>query len=327
MRFKDWYFLIALVLIPLLHRWWMNRGKPARVAFPLPIPRSVTAWNPQFFLQIFKYGALALMLAALARPQTSYRQTERTVSGVDIMMLLDLSASMNIEDLGDRSRIDIAKATMEDFVKGRQNDRIGFVAFSGEPLTLAPPTLDYGIVLKALSDVHIGLLRDGTAIGDGLALAVSHLRNSKAKSRVVVLLTDGDNNLGQVDPATAGELAAGYGIRVYAIAIGKEGRVKMPIRTQTPLGTTMTTYQWFDNALNPELLQLIAKTTNGRFYRVTDEETLQSVFHEIDQLEKSDIKAVENVKYDDIFQRPLKWALLLMALGLIFERGWWRVVP
>src|ERR1700734_3938948 len=106
MRFKDWYFLIALVLMPLLHRWWMNRGKPARVAFPLPIPRSVAAWNPQFFLQIFKYGAFALMLVALARPQTSYRQTERTVSGVDIMMLLDLSASMNIEDLGDRSRID-----------------------------------------------------------------------------------------------------------------------------------------------------------------------------------------------------------------------------
>jgi Ca-activated chloride channel family protein len=327
MRFKDWYFLLAILLIPLLHHWWNKRTRPARVSYPLPIPRSATSWNPQLFILCLKYAALAFALIALARPQNSYRQTERTVSGVDIMMLLDLSASMNIEDLGERSRIDIAKETMEDFVKGRQNDRIGFVAFSGEPLTLAPPTLDYGIVLKALHDVHIGLLRDGTAIGDGLALAVSHLRNSKAKSRVVVLLTDGDNNLGQVDPATAGELAAGYGIRVYTIAIGKEGRVKMPIRAQTPMGNTVTTYQWFDNALNPELLQLIAKTTNGRFYRVTDEETLQQVFHEIDQLEKSDIKAVENVKYEDIFSKPLKFSILLLLVSFIFERGWWRIVP
>ncbi|MDR3608042.1 MAG: VWA domain-containing protein [Oligoflexia bacterium] len=327
MRFKDWYFLLALVLIPLLHRWWMGRGRPARVSFSLPVPREAASWNPQFMIQVIKYVGLALMLVAIARPQTSYRNTERTVSGVDIMMLLDLSASMNIEDLGERSRIDIAKQTMEDFVKGRQNDRIGFVAFSGEPLTMAPPTLDYGVVLKALSDAHIGLLRDGTAIGDGLALAVSHLRNSKAKSRVVVLLTDGDNNLGEVDPATAGEIAAGYGIRVYTIAIGKEGRVKMPIRTQTPFGGTVTTYQFFDNALNPELLQQIAKVTNGRFYRVTDEETLQGVFHEIDQLEKSEIKSTEKVKYDDNYGLPLKWAFVLLSIGLVFELGWRRVVP
>ncbi len=327
MRLKDFYFLIALVLLPLLHRWWVRRNRPAQVSFPIPIPREATAWNPQPLIRILKYVAFALMLFSLARPQTSYRNTERTVNGVDIMMLLDLSASMNIEDLGERSRIDIAKQTMEDFVKGRQNDRIGFVGFSGEPLTLAPPTLDYAVVLKALHDVHIGLLRDGTAIGDGLALAVSHLRNSKAKSRVVVLLTDGDNNLGEVDPATAGELAAAYGIRVYTIAIGKEGRVKMPIRVQTPNGSVVTSYQWFDNALNPELLQIIAKTTNGRFYRVTDEEALQGVFKEINQLEKTEIKSSEKVKYDDIFQTPLKWAFLILSIAFIFEWGWWRVVP
>jgi Ca-activated chloride channel family protein len=201
------------------------------------------------------------------------------------------------------------------------------VAFSGEAMTLAPPTLDYGMILQQLKNFEIGILKDGTAIGDGLALAVSHLRNSKAKSRVIVLLTDGDNNLGQIDPATAGELAKGYGIRVYTIAIGKEGRVKMPIKSRTPFGNVITTYQWFDNALNPELLQQIAKNTGGRFYRVTDESALENVFHEIDSLEKTEIKTVENIKYNELFEQPLKVGMLLLALGLFLERGWWRVLP
>ena len=274
-----------------------------------------------------KYVGLAFLILALARPQTSYKQSERSVNGIDIMLVLDLSASMNIEDLGDRSRIDIAKETMENFVKGRQNDRIGFIGFSGEPLTLAPPTLDYGLVLGAINDVYIGLLKDGTAIGDGLALAVSHLRNSKAKSRVIILMTDGDNNLGQVDPATAGELAAAYGIRVYTIAIGREGRVKLPIRMQNAFGNTITSYQWLDNALNPELLQLIAKTTHGRFYRVTDETALQSVFKEINQLEKTEIKTKENVKYDEVFQKPLKIGVVILMIEQLLARGWWRILP
>lgn len=327
MRFADWQYFLLLLLIPLLHWWWLARNRPARVAYPLPIPIQAAGRSPIKFLLILRYAALALLIAALARPQSRYQQTERSVSGVDIMMALDLSASMDIEDLGSRSRIDIAKQMMEEFVKGRQNDRIGFVAFSGEALTLAPPTLDYGLVLQALHDANTHQLKDGTAIGDGLALAVSHLRNSRAKSKVIVLLTDGDNNLGQVDPATAGELAAGYGIRVYTIAIGREGRVKLPIKARTPFGTEITTYQWFDNALNPELLQEIAKTTNGRFYRVTDESALENVFHEIDRLEKSEIKTKENVKYDELYPAPLEVGVLLLAVGEFLSRSWWRVLP
>jgi Ca-activated chloride channel family protein len=327
MRFDNWPFLLLLVLIPIFHHFWMKRNRPARVSFSLPIPATVGGRDPSRFLLLLKYIGIALVIVAMARPQTSYRQSERSVNGVDIMLVLDLSASMNIEDLGDRSRIDIAKETMENFVKGRQNDRIGFVGFSGEPLTLAPPTLDYGLVLSAIHDTYIGLLKDGTAIGDGLALAVSHLRNSKAKSRVVILMTDGDNNLGQVDPATAGELAAAYGIRVYTIAIGREGRVKLPIKMQNAFGNTVVSYQWLDNALNPELLQLIAKTTKGRFYRVTDESTLQSVFKEINQLEKTEIKTKENVKYDEIFQKPLKAGLVVLLIEQLLERGWWRILP
>ncbi len=243
------------------------------------------------------------------------------------MMALDVSASMNIEDLADRSRIEVAKDTMEHFIKGRQNDRIGFVMFSGEPLTLAPPTLDYGLLLRALHQASIGVLKDGTAIGDGLALAVGHLKASKAKSKIVILLTDGDNNLGQIDPATAGELAQGFGIRVYTIAIGREGRVKIPIRRRGLLGGEVTTYQWMENALNPELLQLIAKKTQGKFYRVTDESTLEKVFKEINQLEKSEIKAKEKVRFDENFQFPLRVGILLLLLVQLLERVAWRFLP
>ncbi|MCM2323343.1 MAG: VWA domain-containing protein, partial [Oligoflexia bacterium] len=158
MRLADWPVLLLLLLIPLLHRWWLRRNQGARLTFPLPVSAKAGVQNPLKALLVLRYLGWALLLLALARPQTSFKQTERTVSGVDIMMVLDISASMNIEDLAERSRFDLAKETMENFIKGRQNDRIGFVAFSGEPLTLAPPTLDYGLVLKALRDAKIGVL-------------------------------------------------------------------------------------------------------------------------------------------------------------------------
>jgi Ca-activated chloride channel family protein len=324
MRLADLGYLALLAVIPLLHRWWKERNRPARVTYSLPIPRAVAGWDPQGLLRWLRYAALALFIAALARPQTSFRQTERKVSGIDIMMVMDVSASMNIEDLAERPRLDVAKDVMERFIRGRESDRIGFLVFSGEPLTLAPPTLDYGIVLKAVRDAETGVLKDGTGIGDGLALAVNRLRNSTARSRVIILLTDGDNNVGQVDPATAGELAAGYGIRVYTIAIGTEGRVKLPIRRRGILGDVVTTYQWFDNALNPELLQLIAKQTEGKFYRVQDIETLDAVFAEINRLEKSEIASTERVRYDEAFARVLQLAILLLALERVLGLAWWR---
>ena len=327
MRLSSWPFLLILIFIPILHRWWFERNRSARVRFSIRIPDSLGSKNPMKIILALKYLGLVCLIVSLARPQTSFRQTERNTNGIDIMMVMDVSASMNIEDLAERSRMDIAKDTIENFIRGRQNDRIGFVMFSGEPLTMAPPTLDYGLVLRSLHQANSGILKDGTAIGDGLALAVGHLRSSRAKSRVVILLTDGDNNLGQVDPATAGELAAGYGIRVYTIAIGREGRVKMPIRHQGVFGNPITNYQWFDNALNPELLQQISKVTQAKFYRVTDESTLSSVFKEIDQLEKSEVKSKEKIRYDEVFQWPLKLGVLLMIVGVFLERGWWRFLP
>ncbi len=327
MHLANWGFLFLLLLIPLLHRWLRNRNRPARVTYSLPLPKTLSMRSPLKILMVLKYLGWAFLIFALARPQSSFKQTERTVSGIEIMLVLDVSASMQIIDMGNRSRIDIAKETISNFVKGRQNDRIGFIMFSGNALTLAPPTLDYALVQKGIDQANTGTLQDGTAIGDGLALAVSHLRDSKAKSKIVILCTDGDNNVGQVDPGTAGELAAGYGIRVYTIAIGTEGRVKMPIYQKGILGNTITTYQWFDNALNPELLQQISKVTDGKFYRVQDEATLDNVYKEIDQLEKTDIKTTEKTKYEESFEFYLKAGLFFLFLEQLLARLWWRIVP
>ncbi len=324
MRLESWHWLLAWLPIALAYRFWIRRNTPPAIPFPLPVGERAASRNPQTYLAALRLAALALIFVALARPQASFRQTERTVSGIDIMMVMDVSASMNIEDLADRSRFEVAKDTMESFIKGRENDRIGFLIFSGEPLTLAPPTLDYGLVMRSLRDARIGVLKDGTGIGDGLSLAVNRLRNSTAKSRVIILLTDGDNNVGQVDPATAGDLAAGYSIRVYTIAIGREGRVKLPIRTQGAFGNVTTSYQYFDNALNPELLQRIAAMTRGKFYRVTDESTLNSVFKEIDELEKTDVKTNERVRYEERFRLPLMLGMLLLALEFVLARTIWR---
>ena len=326
MRFESPLFLFLLILIPLLYLFFKKQNKPAAIRFSVPIPKHLYANDPSRYSVWIKLAALTLMIIALARPQNSFKQTQRQVSGIDILMVLDLSASMNIEDLSERSRIDIAKRVMEDFIKGRQNDRIGFVVFSGEPLTLAPPTLDYGLVLSSLRSAQTGSLKDGTAIGDGLALAVNRLKDSKAKSRTIVLLTDGESNIGQVDPLTAGDLASGFGIKVYTIAIGREGRVRMPIRQKGVFGNTVTTYQWFDNQLNTDLLQQIAKRTEGKFYRVQDEKALDKVFEEIDQLEKTEVKSTDKTHYEEAYSKILVIALLLMMLDMLLRRLVWKVV-
>lgn len=319
-----WPVLLLLVAIPFLHRRWWNANRPAALRFPVAWSKAAVKRDPLPFRLVIRYLALAFLLIAFARPQQAYQQSERSVDGVDIVLVMDVSASMNIEDLDERARFDVAKETMRGFIHGRKNDRIGFVVFSGEPYTMVPPTLDYGLILRSITDAKSGVLKDGTGIGDGLALAVSRLKESKAKSKVIVLLTDGDNNVGQVDPETAGELAAGFGIKVYTIAIGREGRVKLPIRQKGLFGQTVTTYQWFDNALNPELLQKISALTSGKFYRVTDASALESVFREIDQLEKSEVKSNERILYEERFAFPLLMGLLLLTLEQALAFALWR---
>lgn len=315
MAFDSWALVLLLIPIPFLLKKWFEKSSPASIRFPISMPKSLKGVAPERVLTVLQVLGLVFMILALARPQTSIRKIERSIEGIDILMVMDVSASMNAIDLAERSRLEVAKETMKSFILGRANDRIGFVAFSGEPVTLSPPTLDYGLILKELDSVEIGVLKDGTAIGDGLSLAVNRLRNSKAKSRIIILLTDGDNNVGQIDPQTAGELAQGYAIKVYTIAIGKEGRVKIPIKQPGMFGGQVIRYQWQDNALNPELLKQIAALTGGKFYRVSDEDTLKKVFKEIDELERSKIKAQQKIQAQDQFQLPLKLAFAFLFIA------------
>ena len=326
MRFASPLILLLLAIIPLFFYFWKKASKQPNIRIPLNLSSSVkTALATSLISAVIKSLGLAFLILALARPQSISKSQDRKESGIDIIMVLDVSLSMLIQDMGESSRMDIAKETFRTFIEGRSNDKIGFIIFSGEPLTLAPPTLDYGLLLSQLNTVQPGGpgLRDGTAIGDGLALAINRLKRSSAKSRIIILLTDGDNNVGRIDPLTSGDLALGYGIRVYSIAIGTEGRVRQPFPQQTPMGVVYQ-YAWVENRLNPSLLKQISEKTNGKFYRITEEKALQQVFRNIDKLEKSEIITKDKVRYEEKYTTPLLIGLLLLLLERILSIFVWR---
>jgi Ca-activated chloride channel family protein len=325
-------FPAALLLIPLilLASWlWNQKAKQPTIRLQLPgLGNGSSRKIPVSAIQTaLKAAGLIFCVIALARPQSLSRSQERKANGIDIMMVLDVSLSMLIQDMGESTRMEIAKRTFREFIEARRNDRIGLVMFSGEPVTLAPPTLDYGLLIAQMATVEPGGpgLRDGTAIGDGLALSINRLKKSSAKSRIIILLTDGDNNVGRIDPITAGELAQGYGIKVYSIAIGTEGRVRQPLPIETPAGRTYT-YAWVENRLNPSLLSRISEKTNGKFYRVQDQTALESVFKDIDRLEKTEITTKDRIHYNEEFipfaYAALFFYLLERLLSLLIWRQW-----
>ncbi|MGZ3653753.1 MAG: VWA domain-containing protein [Bdellovibrionota bacterium] len=271
-------------------------------------------------------AAFSLALFALARPQSSTSQTIRSAEGIDIMIAFDVSESMMIEDMGGKSRIDFAKETMHKFIDGRKDDRIGFSIFSGEAISLCPPTLDYEFLHNAVNMADVNILRDGTAIGDGLAIAVNRLKDSTAKSRIVILATDGDNNMGAIAPLTAGDIAAGYGIKVYTIAMGSEGVVNVPGYVNTPFGKRKVMTQMV-STINPTLLMKIADVTNGKFYRAADGESLRRIFADIDKLERSKVEKKDRVLWSEHFQIFLLLALLAFIADLALRSTIFRVLP
>lgn len=326
MKFANPWILASMLLLPVFFYFWNKASSQPKIRIPITLPAGTgTSIRTSLISAVIKTISVAFLIVALARPQSISKTQDRKESGIDITMVLDVSLSMLIQDMGDSNRMEIAKETFRTFIEGRSNDRIGFVIFSGEPLTLAPPTLDYGLLLAQLNNVQPGTqgLRDGTAIGDGLALAINRLKKSTAKSRVIILLTDGDNNVGRIDPITSGDLALGYGIKVYSIAIGTEGRVRQPFPQQTPMGTVYQ-YAWVENRLNPSLLKEISQKTNGKFYRVTDEKALQEVFRNIDKLEKSEIITKDKVRYSEEYPLPLLAGLFFLLLEKALAIFWWR---
>lgn len=284
---------------------------------------SRTAWLP-FATQILGLG---LLVVALARPQTvEVVGDERR--GIDIAMVVDASGSMAAEDFRPDNRFGVAKRLIEQFIDMRADDRIGIVTFGTRAATRVPVTFDHHIARQVLREAEVGENGDGTAIGQAVATAVTRLRDSEAESRVIVLLTDGVNNSGSVDPDTAARVAAELGIRVYTIGVGSSGPVPVPIRVQDPFtGEITTRYQYIRADLDEEMLQRMAELSGGSYFRATDPETLAAVLMQIDELETTEMEAPKQRLVTDEYVRPLSAGLGLLTLAFIGSTLIWTRLP
>lgn len=300
----------ALLVIPLLVAWYIRRHREdtsdIRYSTLLPF-RSLKPGIRERLRHLpfaLRMLGIALLVVALARPQTTASGQNIYAEGIDIAMLLDISTSMLAEDF-QPNRVEAAKDVAQHFIDGRQNDRIGLVIFAGQSFTQCPMTLDYRVLKNLLRQVKPGMVEDGTAIGMAIAQGVNRLKDSKAKSKVMILLTDGMNNRGEIDPLTAAQIAKTFNIRIYTIGVGTRGEAPYPV--QTPFGIR---YQNMPVDVDEKTLAQIADMTDGRYFRATDNKTLEQIYDEIDKLEKTRIEVKAYRSYTELFY---PWA----ALGLL----------
>ncbi|TRZ45878.1 vWA domain-containing protein [Robertkochia solimangrovi] len=316
-QFANPQFFWLFLLLPLAIVWYVFRHKKETASLKLSsikgfkVSRSIlTSMKPLLFA--LRLVALAALITAMARPQTEDVSTRtKTTRGIDIVMAIDMSSSMLARDLKP-NRLTALKKVAANFIKERRNDRIGLVVYSGESFTKTPITSDKAIVLRSLEDIKFGQLEDGTAIGMGLATAVNRLKESKAKSKVIILLTDGVNNSGFIEPATAAELAVEFGIKAYTIGIGTNGQA------ETPVGYNLDgsfRYGFRNVEIDEDLLQNIAEQTGGKYFRATNNEKLSEIYEEINKLEKTDIEEIKYYNKHEMF-RPLA---IIAGLLLLME--------
>jgi len=306
-------FLYLIALIPFLFilRWLAHYRLLQKMPVSLSreeVRSSATAYL-RFIPSLLLGVSLALMLVAMARPQLTNEKVEQWTEGIDIMLVLDISESMQIEDFKP-NRLEAAKNVAVDFIDGRFQDRIGIVIFSGDAYSLSPLTTDYDLLKGYIEEIDFDMIENrGTAIGSALAVGTNRMRESDSKSKVVILLSDGDNTAGNIDPITAAKLASSFNIKIYSIAVGKEGPVPFG---KDFFGRT----RYVENTLDETTLREIAAIGDGQFFRVSDNEALQEVFKLIDQYEKAEIKETRFKDTSDFYQVYLKWAILLFLLWL-----------
>ena len=314
-EFADPTLLWLLLCVPALAWWYFGRRRRRSGSLLYSDLSAVRRADTRrggrwrYVLPVLRLLALAALVVAFARPRAGVTSENILTEGIDIVLVLDISSSMLAEDL-EPNRIQAAKQVAADFVAGRLNDRIGLVVFAGQAFTQVPLTLDYGVLRDLMDELEVGMVEDGTAVGMGLATAVKRLNASAAESKVVVLLTDGRNNRGEIDPLTAAQMAQALGVRVYTIGAGSRGTARAPVDDPV-LGRRYATVRV---DVDEETLAEVASTTGGRYFRATDTESLASIYQEIDELETTEIEVQNFTRYTELFHIPLAAGLLLLLV-------------
>lgn len=321
----DFFYLLLLILPMTVWYILKNNKTTASIQFSSLTPFEKAPRTYKYYLRhilfVFRIVVIALLVTVLARPQSVSSWQDETTEGIDIMLAIDLSGSMLAEDFKP-NRLEASKDVAIQFIAGRPLDRIGLVVFSAESFTQCPLTTDHAVLMNLFSDLKSGLLQDGTAIGLGLANAVARLKDSDAKSRVVILLTDGVNNSGDIDPYTAADIAETFGIRVYTVGVGTQGVAPYPV--PTPFGVQ---YQNMPVEIDEVMLRKVAEQTNGKYFRATNKQKLLDIYKEIDNLEKSKIDVKQyNTKNEEYLKFAL-WAGFFLLLEILFRNTIFRHIP
>jgi Ca-activated chloride channel homolog len=320
------YFLLLLLLIPMI-AWYIWKQNTAHATLQISSIRlfSLVGKSRKTYLRhlpfVFRILTLIFIIIALARPQSSNQLRNVTTEGIDIIVSLDISGSMQAMDF-QPNRLEAAKEVAIQFIKGRPNDRMGLVIFAAESFTQCPLTLDHNVLTNLFRDVRIGMLEDGTAIGMGLATAVNRIKDSDAQSKVIILLSDGENNRGQIAPLTAAEIARTFGVRVYTIGVGTIGMAPFPINTV--FGQQV---QDMEVKIDEPMLTEIAELTGGKYFRATDRQALEDIYQEIDAMEKNKIEVQEYTRHAEEFLPFALLALLFLLLEIILRNTVLRTLP
>jgi Ca-activated chloride channel family protein len=315
--FAEPFYLYLLAVVPAMIAFYVLKQHKANASLRMPglLPFEGTGLTFRHYLRhilfAFRIAAITFLIIVLARPQATNKFQDVTTEGIDIVLALDISGSMLARDFKP-DRLEASKNVATEFISGRPYDRIGLVVFSGESFTQCPLTTDHAVLINLLRDIESGMIEDGTAIGNGLATAVNRIKDSDAKSRVIILLTDGVNNRGEIAPATAAGIASTFGIRVYTVGVGTMGMAPYPV--QTPFGMQ---YQNMPVEIDEGILKEISELTGGMYFRATDNDKLVQVYNEIDKLEKSKIDVRQFSRKDEKYMLPALIAFILISLEIL----------
>ncbi|OGU75349.1 MAG: aerotolerance regulator BatA [Ignavibacteria bacterium RBG_16_34_14] len=325
--FANPWILYFLLIVPIMAVWYWFKGKKTEPSLNFSSLKIFKELKPtwreklKYLPVVLRMIGVALLIIALARPQNFQSGENIYTEGIDIAMVLDISGSMLAEDFKP-NRLEAAKDVIDEFVKERTSDRIGLVIFSRDAFTQCPLTVDYYVLRNLLKDIKTGMIEDGTAIGNGIANGVNRLKESKAKSKVMILLTDGINNAGEVDPISAAQIAKTFYIRVYTIGVGTRGEAPYPV--QTPFGTR---YQMVPVEIDEPLMKEIAQTTGGEYFRATDNKKLEEIYKTIDKLEKTKVEITSYRNAKELYYSWLGGGVILLLLELGLSRTILRKLP